>query len=72
MVARVFQPEAKEVSDPLLDNRLTGTQQLIWELSIQGYTVEQIAQLISRPREYHIVSVADVELALRCIQETIN
>lgn len=64
--------EPQEAPDPLFDGRLTPTQTLIWELKIQGFTSEQIAQSISRPAEFYFATTADVELAIRCVEGIIH
>ena len=62
----------EEAPDPLFDGRLTPTQKLIWELKIQGLTPDQIAKHLSKPTEFDLVVVADVELAIRCVEEIIH
>lgn len=62
----------EEAPDPLFDGRLTPTQELIWELKIQGLTPDQIAKHLSKPTEFDLVAVADVELALRCVEAIIH
>lgn len=69
---RGFQLHQENEVDPLLDRRFTATQQLIWELYSQGYSKAAIAKLVSIPREFYFVKVADVELALKCVKEVIN